>query len=1424
MVFFVLLKNRFLNQFKLNKTLVFLGLFLVNLFIFPDLFWQAKAATVTWDGEAADGLWETATNWSGDAVPTAADDVVIDTAVTVNISAPTTINSLSLGLVDGSAASILHFAYDALSLGALTIDDGDVTVYSGANVRHSNGTSIVVGTILIDVQTGDFNLFGTINTDGRGYANSEGPGQGQDGDSSGGGGYGGRGGNGQSGRSGGSTYGSESEPNNLGSGAGHYNGGGQGGGAVKLIVAGVLTINGTVNANGAIGETKVGGGSGGSIWLIANELAGTGSLYANGGRSANSTSDGGGGGGGRIALYYSSNTSLFSNVSVAGGYGNSAQRGETGTIYYAGLPASPTSLYQYESNGTTLLSTGAETNENAVLVKFSVQDGDSSDTLTPEVEMRPIGTDFIGVATHTGDDVSYSGELVEASVLLNTLDDNDYHWQARSCDALGNCSAWISYGGNEESVADFTVSANNRPSNPTIPSSSFFINGQYSGSTQPSISFVTSDTDSADQVKYQIQIDDDSDFSSPEIDYESALAAQGTTSFTVGQAAGDGTYTVGSEGQSLSVTNYYWRVMVTDQKGSFSGWTTASGTPAFIVDTVRPGNASLMMMKSNQAAITSYAHDDAAAWFNRKDLYFSWDAGTDDIEVKGYCIYLGTDPNGDPATQKGLLGSSPASTSGSTCEFITNDTSIDFSSTALRGETWLSSSNDPYYFKVKTIDAANNPFLGDDTSNLISFYFDNTAPENVTAISAASGNFSNIADMYFNWPTAVGQAGSDANSGVLGFQFAINSQSDWIGDQTDSFTGMEYYSLGTEQPFYLPTAAQSLIQVGQNTIYFRVLDQVGNNSELRTAFINYGGAAPSFTPGAEVTVSPTMNDENNFSFSWPAATPDYGREIDSYYYMINTPPPTSLATITSNSATYIPTDSTSIAAASVSGLRKGSNTIYVVAVDDADNYSPTNTISATFYLNSELPDPPTNLTVSDSSIKDASIWRAALVWGEPAAQGTGDLTYQVQVSEDASFWSDVSSTTGLAYIDTVAQSQRYYWRVASTDNSDESIAAPSYSSAVSLIPRGKYTSAPSLTSGPAVSSITTSAGIVSWTTSRDADSRVVYGLASGNYFESEAAKSEQTTDHSIELNNLKPGTTYYYKAKWTDEDGNVGESDENTFTTEPPPEVKDITMTNLGVSGVILNFTTKNATKAKVYYGTSTSFGGAKEIGTSKLETSYSLELDQLEDGTKYYFKINTFDEEDEEYEGTILDFTTMPRPRVTGVRVQQVANTAQSSLLVTWESNTDVSSVVTYYPVNNPELVRDIVDLNLQSGEHQMLIKGLFPDTNYVVRVSGKDIIGNQATSDNINVTTASDSRAPMISDLTIEGANSPQVNGTAQATTSQLVISWNTDEPATSQIEYGEGSGDSYSQLSQEDQDLSYNHVVIISNLTPSKVYHLW
>jgi hypothetical protein len=1324
------------------------------------------------------------------------------------------------------------------------------------NLTHSENTTAETNKLNYTV-SGDFtvNSSGTINVTSKGFSDGNGTGAGVSGSGgAGGGAYGGAGGAGQT-HAGGVAYGDELAPDRLGSGGGQYgNAAGHGGGAVKLDVAGTLTIDGPIVSNGGVGNyARIsyhnhgnGGGSGGSIWLVTNTLAGIGMITANGGNAVDADSDAGAGGGGRIAIYFTEDNSSFGTLTATGGtaYGGSGQNGVAGTIFTGGKSVDPLNLRQFKTDGETAIGEGSNTDEGSMIATFQVQDGNESDVLTPEVEIQPLGTSFNNVATHTGDSVAYSGTIVTAQVTVDGLaDQNQYHWQARTCDESGLeelCSGWVSFGNNTEEEADISIVMNTTPDTPTIPEASFYINGQYTNDLQPTLGFVLSDSNATDTVGYQIEIDTDVGFSSPEVSYTSALAAQGTQLFTVGQAAGDGTYNEGTEGQELATGDYYWRVKAIDNKGGESDWTTASGSPSFKIDQSLPSNAANLSMKAHSEGINEYTQTEEQIWFNRNDLYFSWDAGSDTQGVKGYCVYLGQDdPDSetvlatDPGTgvvtsfAKGVLGSSPISVTGTNCSFITDKTEIDFSNSALRSYEWLTSSDQPYYFAVRTIDVANNIYNGADETNYITFYFDNTPPENVTAISAASGTFSNTADMYFTWPTAEGQAGSDAHSGVLGFQYALNSRDSWLGDTVDPNTNLEYFALGTDQPFYFPQPVRDLVQLGQNTIFFRIVDQAGNVSELRTAYINYGGAAPEFAQGDMITVTPSQNETNNFAFSWPEATiPDNeggDRVVETYYYMINTPPPVSYATITSNSATYISTEGTSLEAAAIPGLRKGANTIYVVAVDDAGNYSPTNTISATFHLNSEIPDPPTNLVVTDGSIKDAEVWRASLVWSEPDYKGTGDLTYHIQRSEDGETWEEIDNTTGISYVDTVPESKRYYWRIGTTDNSDQSIASPSYSSAVTVIPKGRYLVPADLTSGPAASSITTSKATISWTTARTCDSKVEFGLASGNYYDWEPSKSDHVTEHELQLENLKPGTTYHYKAKWTDEDGNTGVSEEQSFTTEPPPEVKDVRMTNVGISSAIVNFTTKNATKAKIYYGTSTEFGGMKEIGTSKLETSYSVELDQLEDGTKYYYKINTFDEEDTEYEGTILDFETLPRPRVSNIRVRQVANTAQSTLLVTWESNTDVSSIVTYYPENNPELVRDNVDIELVDGEHKMVIRGLFPDTSYILTVRGKDLIGNEAVSDTIRVTTASDTRAPQISGLSVESTNSPPSNSVAQPSSSQLIVSWNTDEPATSQVEFGEGSGTEYSQLSQEDQDLSYNHVVIVSGLTPSKVYHL-
>jgi outer membrane protein assembly factor BamB len=111
------------------------------------------------------------------------------------------------------------------------------------------------------------------------------------------------------------------------------------------------------------------------------------------------------------------------------------------------------------------------------------------------------------------------------------------------------------------------------------------ITGATTSDTTPSLTFTLSDPGESDTVKYRVQIDDTSNFGSPIVDYTSALAAQGTASFTVGQAAGSGSYTTGSASQTLADGSYYWRVKAIDNNSEESSYTEAnSGSIAFVVD------------------------------------------------------------------------------------------------------------------------------------------------------------------------------------------------------------------------------------------------------------------------------------------------------------------------------------------------------------------------------------------------------------------------------------------------------------------------------------------------------------------------------------------------------------------------------------------------------------------------------------------------------------------------------------------------------------------------------------------------------------------------------------------------------------------------------------------------------------------------
>jgi S-layer protein (TIGR01567 family) len=78
---------------------------------------------------------------------------------------------------------------------------------------------------------------------------------------------------------------------------------------------------------------------------------------------------------------------------------------------------------------------------------------------------------------------------------------------------------------------------------------------------------------------------------------------------------------------------------------------------------------------------------------------------------------------------------------------------------------------------------------------------------------------------------------------------------------------------------------------------------------------------------------------------------------------------------------------------------------------------------------------------------------------------------------------------------------------------------------------------------------TSSSATITWTTNKDSDSRVKYGVEKGDYTKEEHDATNKT-DHSITLKQLKADTTYYFRVNSTDESGNSSESEEYEFKTK----------------------------------------------------------------------------------------------------------------------------------------------------------------------------------------------------------------------------------------------------------------------------------
>lgn len=456
------------------------------------------------------------------------------------------------------------------------------------------------------------------------------------------------------------------------------------------------------------------------------------------------------------------------------------------------------------------------------------------------------------------------------------------------------------------------------------------------------------------------------------------------------------------------------------------------------------------------------------------------------------------------------------------------------------------------------------------------------------------------------------------------------------------------------------------------------------------------------------------------------------------------------------------------------------------------------------------PSAPADIQIYDVSDRDLKDYALLVRWKSPIDLDPNLFKdYAIMRSDDGVNFTQVAQISGTTYYDDQVENGKTYYYKVKNENKTGTFKETDI---VHLIPTGRYTTPPKLVSGPE-SSASSSTAEMDWVTDRDGSSFVK--ILENGKFVSEQGSNEQKTSHKVKVYGLKPLTSYTYIVESTDVDGNTMSSEAKSITTANTPSVYSVDVTNQALTSIVLSFKSTSIANFIIYYGKTASYGSTVDEASGSKTTNHSLLINNLEPGTLYYYRILGQDDSGNELKSE-NSFSTLPMPTATHITIQPVKDASVSTYIVGWITNVPTTSIVNYQAEGGKANTQSSPDL---ITDHSITIEGLQDNAKYSLSITGRDQFGNSVSSPVQPIITPLDTRPPKITDLTTQAT----FMDTDKDGKTQIVVSWKTDEAATSQVEIGQGTGSNYTINSIEDPTLTNNHTVIVGHLNASSPYHL-